>query len=63
MLICPIISSQMQNGGTSDCREDKCAMWDKELKQCSIVTIAHASNKFYESVDGNGNLMIGVNYH
>ena len=42
-MICPIMSFRKQCLNEANCREEKCAWWNKNCSKCAIATLAENS--------------------
>ena len=57
-MVCPIISFQKDDIGENECKEEKCAWWNKNCGKCAITTLAENSELVSEAATGQRTIFV-----
>ena len=57
-MICPMMSFKKQYVNEINCKEEKCAWWNKNCGKCAIVTLAENSESVSEVTTGQRTIFV-----
>ena len=57
-MICPMMSFKKQYVNEINCKEEKCAWWNKNCGKCAIATLAENSESVSEAAAGQRTIFV-----
>ena len=57
-MICPMMSFQREYTSEINCKEEKCAWWNKNCGKCAIATLAENSESISEAAAGQRTIFV-----
>ena len=57
-MICPVMSFQKQYVNEINCKEEKCAWWNKKCGKCAVAILAENSESVSEAAAGQRTIFV-----